>query len=408
MSALEAPAEALKALPGGLRERTRRAAAAAAAHAEAVDAGGRFPAEAMAALKAERLLGLQAPLRLGGEGVGVSELAEICYALGAACGSTAMIFAMHHIKLACLVRHGLEGPWLRDFVRRLARDQSLLASSTTEGQGGGDVRASEAPVEALGDRIRLKRDASVISYGAEADAVVTTARRAPDALASDQVLVVFERGDYALELIQAWDTLGMRGTASQGFVLRAEGALGQVLPTPYAVIHAETMSPVAHLLWSAVWAGVAAAAVERARLCVRKAARKAVGGTPFGLPHYLAAAAALRGLRARLNEALARFERDKDAPERLQTLEFQTSAALLKVETSELAVQAVMSALRAGGLAAYRNGGEASMGRHLRDVLSAPIMISNDRILANVGLSALLAETPTTLAGASARAEEVP
>ena len=44
----------------------------------------------------------------------------------------------------------------------------------------------------------------------------------------------------------------------------------------------------------------------------------------------------------------------------------------------------MMSAMRACGLSGYRNDGEFSVGRHLRDVLSAPIMINNDRILANL------------------------
>ena len=41
--------------------------------------------------------------------------------------------------------------------------------------------------------------------------------------------------------------------------------------------------------------------------------------------------------------------------------------------------------MQACGLSGYRNDGEFSIGRHLRDVLSSPIMINNDRILANVG-----------------------
>ena len=102
-------------------------------------------------------------------------------------------------------------------------DQLLLASSTTEGKGGGNVRSSEAPVEHVDGRIILVRDASVISYGAQADAVVTTARRAADADASDQVLVVFEKKNYALEKTGGWDTLGMRGTCSAGFSLKADG-----------------------------------------------------------------------------------------------------------------------------------------------------------------------------------------
>ena len=57
---------------------------------------------------------------------------------------------------------------------------------------------------------------------------------------------------------------------------------------------------------------------------------------------------------------------------------------LTKVEASELAVSTVMSALRACGLSGYRNDSEFAVGRFLRDVLSSPIMINNDRILANI------------------------
>ena len=35
------------------------------------------------------------------------------------------------------------------------------------------------------------------------------------------------------------------------------------------------------------------------------------------------------------------------------------------------------------GIAGYKNGTPFSLGRQLRDVLSAPLMISNDRILSN-------------------------
>jgi len=52
------------------------------------------------------------------------------------------------------------------------------------------------------------------------------------------------------------------------------------------------------------------------------------------------------------------------------------------VQASELAVTAVLSSLRACGLSGYRNDTEFTIGRLLRDVLSAPLMINNDRILA--------------------------
>ena len=45
-------------------------------------------------------------------------------------------------------------------------------------------------------------------------------------------------------------------------------------------IHAQTMMPVAHLVWSAAWAGIATSAVERARAFVRKAAHRSGGTLP--------------------------------------------------------------------------------------------------------------------------------
>ncbi len=380
-----------------LTARAQAVAAIAAAHAVEVDEQGRFPHEAIAAAKAARLIGAMIPLELGGEGATVSKIAEVCYILAGACASTAMIFGMHQIKAACVVRHSDDSLWHQNFLRRVARDQLLLASSTTEGQGGGDVRSSSAAVERQGSKITLERAATVMSYGEQADGIVTTARRSTDAAASDQVLVVFEKADYTLDRTLEWETLGMRGTRSAGFAMKARGNKAQVSPTPYADIHAQTMTPTAHLLWSASWAGSAAAAVERARLFTRKAARSAEGQTPPGAAHFTKAAASLRQLRALVTASLARYEAIADDPAALTAMDFQTAITLLKVDASELAVSTVMSAMRACGLSGYRNDGDFTLGRHLRDILSAPIMINNDRILANVGTSVLLTDTPKSL-----------
>ena len=86
---------------------------------------------------------------------------------------------MHQIKMACIIRHAKGNAALERILRQIASDQLLLASSTTEGQAGGNVRSSEAAVEHAGDQVTLERKATVISYAMEADGIVTTARRAP-------------------------------------------------------------------------------------------------------------------------------------------------------------------------------------------------------------------------------------
>ena len=378
-----------------LAVRAARAAAIAAEHANTVDAQARFPAEAIAALKQENLLGIMVPAALGGEGASVSDVVDICYALGRACSSTGMIFAMHQVKAACVVHHGTASAWHRDFMRRMAGDQLLLASSTTEGKGGGNVRASEAAVESADGHIALLRDASVISYGAQADAVVTTARRGAEADASDQVLAVFEKKNYVLEKTGGWDTLGMRGTCSAGFSLKAVGCPEQIMPVAYGIIHSQTMVPTAHLMWSGVWAGIAAGAVERARKFMRKAQR--TGNLPPGVPHFVEAQANLRTLRALIAAMLARYEANAQDSLALGGIDFQTAINLLKVDASEMAVKTVMNAMRATGLSGYRNDGDVSIGRSLRDVLSSPIMINNDRILSSLTTSTILSDVPSTI-----------
>ena len=386
-----APASA----PEKIADRAARCAQIAATHAAAVDADSRFPLEAMDALKAENLLGILVPPELGGEGASVADVVDVCYALGRACSSTGMIYAMHQVKAACIVNHGMDSTWHRSFMARMVEDQLLLASSTTEGKGGGNVRASEAPVEHADGRIVLVRDASVISYGVEADALVTTARRAADADAADQVLLVLEKKNYVLEKTGGWDTLGMRGTCSAGFALKAVGSPQQIMPGPYSVIHSQTMVPTAHLMWSANWAGIAAGAVDKARKFMRKAQRS--GALPPGVPHVTQALANLRQLRALVAAMLSRYEAIQGDGKALTAIDFQTAIALLKVDASELAVQTVMNAMRATGLSGYRNDSDVSVGRALRDVLSSPIMINNDRILSSLTASTILSEIPSSI-----------
>ena len=121
---------------GSFPQRTAAVAAAATAEAEDVDRTARFPQKAIDMARAQRLLGVQIPKEFGGDGASIFDITDMCYALGRACSSTAMIFAMHQTKVACLVRHGAGSTYHESLMRRVASGQMLLASSTTEGQNG--------------------------------------------------------------------------------------------------------------------------------------------------------------------------------------------------------------------------------------------------------------------------------
>lgn len=359
----------------------RLASEVVAAHAEAVDREARFPREAVAALKAERLLGAMVPIELGGEGATLGEVAEMAHALGRHCGSTAMVFAMHQIQIACLVRHGLTAPFQRGLLARIAAEQLLLASATSEAGVGGDVRSSVCAVERTGERVRLTKNAIVISYGEQADGILATARRAPDAPPADQVLVVALRGDYRLERTSNWDAMGMRGTCSDGFWLHVEAPADRLLPEAYAEISERTMLPVTHILWSALWSGIAAAAVGRARGFLRAAARRRPGEPPPGAPRLVEAVSRLQAVRATIVDGARRLE----AAGTGGPLPMGLALALnnLKTWTSRHCLRAAEDALLVAGIAGYRNDSPWSVARPLRDLLSAQIMINNDRIAAS-------------------------
>jgi acyl-CoA dehydrogenase len=102
----------------------------------------------------------------------------------------------------------------------------------------------------------------------------------------------------------------------------------------------------------------------------------------------------LRALRGSIAAAVASYEHAAEAPERLEALDFQAGMNLLKVNSSETAITTVLHALQACGLSGYRNDGEFSVARNLRDVLSSSIMINNERILASAASSLLLFDVP--------------
>lgn len=358
----------------------------AARHAAHADQTATFPAQTFQALRDKGMLGLMVPKSLGGQELSLRQIADLCAILAGACGASGMIYAMHQIKLSSLVAHGMETDYHRALMRDVAGKQLLLASSTTEAGIGGDMRVSNCAIEADGDRVSLTKQATVLSYATEADVILATARRNPTSAGSDQVLIALRRDDYQLERISEWNTLGMRGTCSEGFVLTAKAGADQIFPKPFHEIAVQSMLATAHVLWGSVWFGIASDALARAHASVRATARRVppdFAGTLPGAPRLAEATAKLQAFKATLVAHIERFETAKRDDDDLNSNNFTVEMNNLKVMASNMAVDVVREALLVTGIAGYRNDGPFSVGRHLRDVLSAPLMVANDRILAN-------------------------
>jgi acyl-CoA dehydrogenase len=355
----------------------------AAPNAQDVDRNARFPVEAVDAMREQGALSAFVAPELGGGGVSFEAVAAACFELGRRCGASAMVFAMHQIQIACIVRHPDGASWFEDYLRDVVREQRLIASATSEVGTGGDMRQSVAAVTPAGDGwATFEKQAPTVSYGAYADDLFTTLRRAPDAEPNDQVIVLTRGDQMSLEQSGTWDPLGMRGTCSPGYFVRARFSTEQVLPTPFPRVCAESMVPVSHILWSHLWLGIATDAFDRARAFVRAAARNQPGTPPPSAQRLSHLMSELSLLRAEVYSGLREFVEASEDPERerLSTMAAVLRFNNLKIAASEQAPRVCQGALGVCGIVGFKNDTPFSVGRHLRDSLSACLMVANERI----------------------------
>jgi acyl-CoA dehydrogenase len=357
----------------------------AAPHADSVDKEARFPDETVAALREAGIFSAAVPREWGGAGCTMVELGQLCSTLAQACGSSAMVLAMHYSQLACIAWHGQESDFFRGYLRDLVAHQYLLASMTSEVGTYGDTRSSICAVELRDGRFVLNKDATTGSYCQHADAILVTCRRDKEAASGDQVLVMVRREDCTLEQTTSWDTMGMRGTCSPGFRLESSGAREQIIPGAFADSSAQTMVPYSHILWSSLWWGIAADAVGRAANYVRGQARQSPGSVPPTATRLAEVSLQLQTMKQTWMSAAQAFDAigaGAAAREKLLSIGWALRLNNLKIACSDAAPQIVHRALQIVGILGYKNDSPFSLGRHYRDLLSASLMISNDRIAA--------------------------
>ena len=348
--------------------------------ADAVDSAARFPTEAIDALKGIGALSAFLPEQLGGRAISFAAIAEACFILGTRCGASAMVFAMHQIQIVTLARHALGQPFFEAHLRRVAAEQRLIASVTSEMGTGGDMGRSIAALENVPGGLSFSKDAPTVSYGAYADDLLTTVRRAPGAQPGDQLLVLTRADQHLLEPRGTWDPLGMRGTCSPGYKVSATFDADQAIAEPFSQIGPQSMIPVSHILWAHLWLGIATDAFERSRSFVRAAAKRTPGVTPPAATKLSHTMGALQLLRGEVKAGLADYVDHFDDREWLMTIAAALRFNNLKIAASDQVASVCRDCLSVSGIAGFKNDTPFAVGRHLRDSLSACLMIANDRI----------------------------
>ncbi|HUD69471.1 MAG TPA: acyl-CoA dehydrogenase family protein [Acidimicrobiales bacterium] len=353
----------------------------AAPAADDVDRLARFPAEAVEAIRSEKLLSALLPKELDGGGASLVDMVAAVRALAAHCASSALVLAMHSIEVYNIARHGATDA-LRSLARDISADGLLLANANSEVGVGGDVGRSICALDNTGTPWTLEKHALAISYGENADVILTTARRDPDAAETDQVFIATRRGDFDLEPTSDWDTLGLRGTCSRSFRLTVRVDPELIFPVAFSTIANDGSGQARQLLLSAVWVGLAEAAATKAHAYVRAAARRAVGTMPPSAMRLAEIAADLEAGRSLLVAQALRFGWLESTSD-LENAGFTIALRNLKVTTSTLGARTATAALGICGISGYKRDSEFSLDRIIRDAHGGLIMVSNDRYLAD-------------------------
>ncbi|WP_295545624.1 acyl-CoA dehydrogenase family protein [uncultured Pseudacidovorax sp.] len=359
-----------------------RATQLAAEQAEAVDREGRLPTEVLDALRAQGLMGLLVPTRYGGPGLPLRAVVNVCRRLSEACASTGLIYAMHQSQSAVAIGHAQDSDWLQGLLARMASEQLLVASATTEGATGGAIRASACFLDPQPDgHLRLRKSGAVISYAPAADVFLVSARRAEDAAPTDQRLVAVRKDQIQLQAHTPWNPMGMRGARTDRYDLIADCGPEQVYAEPFSVHMSQTMLPTSHLLLGAVWLGIAVSALGRARAFLRHRNRSGAPLNPIANLRLAEGETLVQQFRGTLAACMALYE-DVEGPQ--TATERMVSYNALKVGASELVVRVTDIALRICGIQGYMEPGEFYLSRHIRDAHAAAVMVNDDRILGSL------------------------
>ena len=332
-------------------------------------------------LKQERLLWVVAPQETGDAALSIADTARITFNIARVSGSAGLIYAMHMSQALTLVRHQGESPYLRALVGRLAHDQALVASGTSEKGVGGDIFGSVCAIESIDEQtLSVTKDSPNISYMDHAGAVLISAMRDINSRKS-QVLIAAKADEIKWEAGRSNEFMGMRGILNRPYKLTAQFSSEAIFAESYPAIAKKTMTPSIHIFWAALWSGLAASALDKARACISAmpANESEISNLMRGDltrlvdRHY--------AMNALIRDAIAEFSQTPYAA--AVDLAGTARVKRLKTTCSDYLSEICVGVLGILGIRGYAENGPLSISEILRDALSAKVMISNYRLLAN-------------------------
>ncbi|KQT93505.1 acyl-CoA dehydrogenase [Marmoricola sp. Leaf446] len=188
--------------------------------AATTDAGGVFPAEAIADLAREGLGVMLVPTDLGGADTSSSTYAEALARISAACGSTSTVY-MTQMHCAHPLHLQATREQAHTWVRRLCDGSAIGSIALTEPSAGSDVSTMRTLARRDGDEYVITGEKTFISNGDRADVVVLFA--SVDLAQGKQGVTAFlleTEGLAGLEVGRPMKKLGQKGASTVTLALQ--------------------------------------------------------------------------------------------------------------------------------------------------------------------------------------------
>jgi alkylation response protein AidB-like acyl-CoA dehydrogenase len=228
------------------------------------DRDASFVTEAYDEMHACGYLRLPVPVELGGLGASMRQVVLAEEELGSRSGAAALAAAMHlYLTLVQRWRWRRGAPDAEGVLRKVADDRLVLATS-----GGSDWVCPSTTAVAVPGGYRLDGRKQFCTQAPVASVISTSAtlgEPGPDAVVLHAGVPLSAPG---VSIVETWDTLGMRGTASHdlvfdGVFLPAEKVVGQ---RPYGVLAGPLLAAAIHFapVAGAAYLGVARGACSEA------------------------------------------------------------------------------------------------------------------------------------------------
>ncbi len=347
--------------------------------AEREDREALWPEAGMEALAEAGLMGLNAPTRAGGHGLGLEGLVSVSRVLARENPSAALCFAMHCVGTAVLSAKATPDQEER-FLRPIAEGRHITTLALSEPGTGSHFYIPETTLEEDGDDYVVSGVKSFVTNGGRADSyVLSTVGTGPGEVAEGEFsTVIVEAGADGMCWQDEWRGFGMRGNSSRtveldGVRVPRANLLGAEGDQIWYVF--EVVTPYFLAAMAGTYLGIAEAAVDQV---IDHLGSRRLSHTGELLGSHPTLAGELGGLWVDLESTRqlvfsAARRADSGAPESLR------GVLACKVAASDSAVEMTKEAMKLVGGIGYREN--SHLGRLLRDAQASHLMAPTTHVL---------------------------